>query len=49
MTQPAPTFGQIRARVQAVRRKIREGKLPPARAVGIRTPGRCGRGGPPRS
>jgi hypothetical protein len=36
MTQPAPTFGQIRARVQAVRRKV-----PDARAVGIQTPGRC--------
>ena len=37
MTLPAPTFGQIRARVQAVRRKV-----PDARAVGIRTPGRYG-------
>jgi hypothetical protein len=37
MTQPAPSFGQIRARVQAVRRKV-----PDARAVGIRTPGRYG-------
>jgi hypothetical protein len=37
MTQPAPTFGQIRARVQAVRRKV-----PEARAVGIQTPGRYG-------
>src|SRR3989440_11283030 len=37
MTQPAPTFGQIRARVQAVRRKV-----PDARAVGIRTLGRYG-------
>jgi hypothetical protein len=35
MTPPAPTFGQIRARVQAVRRKV-----PDARAVGIQTPGR---------
>jgi hypothetical protein len=35
MTQPAPTFGQIRARVQAVRRKV-----PEAKAVGIHTPGR---------
>ncbi|HJT78294.1 MAG TPA: BREX-2 system phosphatase PglZ [Gemmataceae bacterium] len=31
----SPTFGQIRARVQAVRRKV-----PDARVVGIRTPGR---------
>jgi hypothetical protein len=35
MTPPAPTFGQIRARVQAVRRK-----LPDARAFGIQAPGR---------
>jgi hypothetical protein len=35
MTPPAPSFGQIRARVQAVRRKV-----PDARAVGIQTPGR---------
>ena len=35
MTPLAPTFGQIRARVQAVRRKV-----PDARAVGIQTPGR---------
>jgi PglZ domain len=35
MTQPAPSFAQIRARVQAVRRKV-----PDARAVGIQTPGR---------
>jgi hypothetical protein len=35
MTPLAPTFGQIRARVQAVRRKV-----PEARAVGIQTPGR---------
>jgi len=35
MTQPAPTFGQIRARVQTIRRKV-----PDARAVGIQTPGR---------
>ncbi|QEG30343.1 PglZ domain protein [Gemmata obscuriglobus] len=35
MTQPAPTFGQIRAKVQAVRRKI-----PDASAVGIHAPGR---------
>jgi hypothetical protein len=34
MTQPAPTFGQIRARVQAIRRKV-----PDARAVGIQSPG----------
>src|SRR5262245_23445794 len=37
MTPPAPSFGQIRARVQAVRRKV-----PDARAVGIQTPGRYG-------
>jgi hypothetical protein len=35
MTPPAPTFGQIRARVQAVRRK-----MPDARVVGIQAPGR---------
>jgi hypothetical protein len=35
MTQPAPSFGQIRARVQAVRRKVSD-----ARVVGIQTPGR---------
>jgi hypothetical protein len=35
MTQLAPTFSQIRARVQAVRRKA-----PEARAVGIQSPGR---------
>jgi hypothetical protein len=35
MTLPAPTFGQIRARVRTVRRK-----MPEARAVGIQTPGR---------
>jgi hypothetical protein len=35
MTPPAPNFGQIRARVQAIRRKA-----PDARAVGIQTPGR---------
>ncbi len=35
MTQPAPSFGQIRARVQAVRRKV-----PDARVVGIQTQGR---------
>jgi len=35
MTQAAPNFSQIRARVQAVRRKV-----PDARAVGIQTPGR---------
>ena len=35
MTHPAPTFGQIRARVKAVRRK-----MPDARAIGIQTPGR---------
>ena len=35
MTQPAPSFSQIRARVQAVRRKERD-----ARIVGIQTPGR---------
>src|SRR5262249_12124157 len=37
MTQPAPTFGQIRARIQAIRRKV-----PEARAIGIQTPGRYG-------
>jgi hypothetical protein len=34
MTQPAPTFGQIRARVQAVRRKMLD-----ARVIGIQTLG----------
>src|SRR5262245_47817817 len=38
MTQPALTFGLIRAKVQAVRSKIREGKIPDARAIGIQTP-----------
>jgi len=35
MSQPAPTFGQIRARVQAIRRKI-----PDSRVVGIQASGR---------
>lgn len=35
MTQLAPTYGQIRARVQAIRKKA-----PDARAVGIQSPGR---------
>src|SRR3954469_4324905 len=35
MTQPAPPFSQVRARVRAVRRKV-----PDARVVGIRSPGR---------
>src|SRR5262245_15018996 len=39
MTHPAPTFNQIRAKVQAVRHKIREGKIPDARAIGIQIPG----------
>src|SRR5262245_36863260 len=34
MTHPAPTFNQIRAKVQAIRRKV-----PDARIVGIQTPG----------
>jgi hypothetical protein len=42
MTQPAPTFSQIRARVQAVRRKMEQQDLPPPSFVGIHTPGRWG-------
>src|SRR4051794_19960160 len=42
MSQLAPTFSQIRARVQAIRRKI-----PDARAVGIQAPG-CWSGDPLR-
>ena len=40
MTQPVPTFGQIRAKVQAVRRMAEKKKLPPPRYVGIQSPGR---------
>jgi hypothetical protein len=38
MSQPAPTFNQIRAKVLAVRRMMKRNNLPPPRFVGIHSP-----------